>query len=101
MPVPFTHVPAQVLPVISVAERHRVGQRGGDHVARGDLDAAHAHAFHPVEPELVQRLEHLDELVAEPVLERHPPAVDPAWHEEDLLVLDVHAFHLGRCPRGT
>jgi hypothetical protein len=42
----------------------------------------------------VQRLEHLDELVTEPILERHLPAVHPAWHEEDLLVLDVHAFHL-------
>jgi hypothetical protein len=40
----------------------------------------------------VQRAEHLDELVPEPVLERHPPAVDPARHEEHLLVLDVDAL---------
>ncbi len=40
----------------------------------------------------MERLQHLDELVAEPVLERHPPAVDPARDEQHLLVLDVHAL---------
>ena len=40
----------------------------------------------------MQRLQHLDELVAEPVLERDAPAVDPARDEHDLLVLDVHAL---------
>ncbi len=48
----------------------------------------------PVETELVQGLEHLDELVAEPVLERDAPAIDPARHEQHLLVLDVHALDL-------
>ena len=40
----------------------------------------------------MQRLEHVDELVAEPVLERDPVAVDHARHEEHLLVLDVDAL---------
>src|SRR5262249_60990032 len=44
------------------------------------------------EPEQVQCLQHVDELVTEPVLERHPAAVDPARDEEDLLVLDVDAL---------
>ena len=74
VPVPVTHVPAHVLPRHPVAERRRVGQAGGDHVARRDLDAAHLDRLGAVQPELVQRLQHVDELVAEPVLERHPPA---------------------------
>jgi hypothetical protein len=40
----------------------------------------------------VQRLQHLDELVAEAVLERHAPAVDVARDEQHLLVLDVDAL---------
>ena len=40
----------------------------------------------------MQRLEHADELVAEPVLERDAVAVDHARHEQHLLVLDVHAL---------
>jgi len=40
----------------------------------------------------VQRPQHGDELLAEAVLERHPPAVDTARHEHDLLVLDVDAL---------
>ena len=41
----------------------------------------------------MERHEHLDELVAEAVLEGHAPAVDPARHEQHLLVLDVDALH--------
>ena len=40
----------------------------------------------------MQRLQHLDELVAEAVLERYAAAVDPARHEQHLLVLDVDAL---------
>ena len=40
----------------------------------------------------MQHLEHLDELVAEAVLERDPVAVDPAGDEQHLLVLDVDAL---------
>ena len=40
----------------------------------------------------MQRLEDVDELRAEPVLERHAAAVDLARHEHDLLVLDVDAL---------
>ena len=40
----------------------------------------------------VQHLEDVDELVAEAVLERRPLAVDPARHEEHLLVLHVDAL---------
>ena len=40
----------------------------------------------------MQRLQHVDELLAEPVLEVDPPAVDPARDQQHLLVLDVHAL---------
>ena len=40
----------------------------------------------------MQRLEHVDELVAEAVLERDPPGVDPARDQQHLLVLDVDAL---------
>ena len=76
----------------AVAERRRVGQRRRDHVARCDLDAAYGDRLLRVEPELVQRLQHVDELLAEPVLEGDALAVDPARHEHDLLVLDVDAL---------
>ena len=46
----------------------------------------------PVEPELVQGLQYLDELVAEPVLEGRAAARHPPRDQEDLLVLDVHAL---------
>ena len=39
--------------------------------------------------------------VAEPVLERDAPAVDPARDEHDLLVLDVHALDRRRSPPGS
>ena len=40
----------------------------------------------------MQRAEHVDELAPEPVLERHPPAVELPRNEHDLLVLDVDAL---------
>ena len=40
----------------------------------------------------MQRAQHVDELVAEAVLERDPLAVDPARDQHDLLVLDVDAL---------
>ena len=79
-------------PAHPLAERRRVGQRGRDHVARGDLHAAHRHRLGRVEAELVQRAQHADELLPQPVLERHPLALHPAGDQHDLLVLDVHAL---------
>jgi hypothetical protein len=64
----------------------------GDHVARAHLDALDPDLLGAVEAERVQHLEDVDELVAEAVLERRALAVDPARHEEDLLVLHVHAL---------
>ena len=40
----------------------------------------------------MERPQHVDELLAEPVLEGDAPAVDPARHEQHLLVLDVDAL---------
>jgi hypothetical protein len=40
----------------------------------------------------VQRFQHVDELLAEAVLEGDAPAVNPARDEHDLLVLDVDAL---------
>src|SRR6185436_4938411 len=75
-----------------VAERRRIREGGRHDVPGRDLDAANANGLRRVEPELVQRLEDVDELRAEPVLERHAAAVDLARHEHDLLVLDVDAL---------
>ena len=90
--MPVTRVPAQVLPRIRSPSVAGIGQRGRDHVPRRDLDAADAYRLRRVEPELVQRAQDVDELGAEPVLERHAAAVDLARHEHHLLVLDVDAF---------
>ena len=40
----------------------------------------------------MQRPQHVDELLAEAVLERDAIAVDPARHQHDLFVLDVDAL---------
>ena len=42
----------------------------------------------------MERPEDIDELLAQAVLEGHPPAVDLARHEHHFLVLDVDAFDL-------
>ena len=42
----------------------------------------------------MQRTQHVDELLAQPVLERHPLAHHPAWDQHHLLVLDVDALEL-------
>src|SRR5215813_4866782 len=70
-----------------------VGQTGSDYIARCDLRAADTHWRRRVEPELVQRLQHVDELLAEAVLECHPPGADPTGDQKDFLVLDVDALH--------
>jgi hypothetical protein len=75
--------------VLDEAERGRIRQRGGEHVARGDLDVTNPYGLRRVEVEPVQELQDLDEVGAEAVLERDPAAVDPARDEDDLLVLDV------------
>ncbi len=75
-----------------VADIGGVGQACGDDVPRRDLDSADGDLGRRIEPQQVNRLQHCDELVTEAVLERHPVGVDPARHEDDLLVLDVHAL---------
>ena len=59
-----------------VAERRRVGQAGGHHVARARprRPPTRTVSVGAVQAELVQRLEDVDELVAQPVLEGDPPA---------------------------
>ncbi len=71
-----------------------VRQHGCDQVAWRDLDAANHDRLGRVEPELVQRGQHLEELVAEAVLERDSVDVDPARHQQHLFVLDVDALQL-------
>ena len=41
----------------------------------------------------MDRAQLVDEVRAERVLEGDPAGLDPAWDEQDLLVLHVHAFH--------
>ena len=60
-----------------VAEGGRVGEAGGDDVARRHLVAAHRHRVGAVEADLVEHLEHLDELVTEAVLEGDPVGSRP------------------------
>src|SRR4029453_8633894 len=84
--------PGARLAAHALAESGRIRERSRDDVARSDLDTLDRDLLLRVEAELVQGLEHLDELAAEPVLERDALALDPARHEEHLLVLDVHAF---------
>src|ERR1019366_9112224 len=61
-----------------------IGQARGHNVARRDPAFADLHRGGRVQSELVQRLEDADELVAQPVLEGDPPAIDPARHQEHL-----------------
>src|SRR5436190_4954810 len=75
-----------------LAERGRVRQRRGDHIARRDLDVSDAERLRRIEAEQMQRTQHVDELVAEAVLERHAAAIHFARDEHHLLVLDVDAF---------
>ena len=60
-----------------VAEGGGVGEAGGDDVARRHLVAAHRHLVGAVEADLVEHLEHLDELVTEAVLEGDPVGSRP------------------------
>ena len=78
---------------------HPVAERGRDRAAqaattsRGDTSTPPTRTFSVrSRPSLCERLEHVDELVAEAVLEGHPPGLDPARDEQDLLVLDVDAL---------
>ena len=68
------------------------GSTARDDVARRHLCATHGDGLGRVEAELVQRLQHLDELAAEAVLERDALALHPARDQHDLLVLHVDAF---------
>ena len=69
-----------------------IGQAGRHDVARGDLHPSDPDLVLVVEAEHLDRLEHPDEILAQPVLERDAPALHPAWDEQDLLVLDVDAL---------
>ncbi len=80
------------LPRHAIAQGRGVGQRRRDDVTRSDVDPAHVHGLGRIEPELVEGLQNVDELLAQPVLERGALAVDPARHQHDLFVLDVHAL---------
>ncbi|HUY71836.1 MAG TPA: hypothetical protein VMV08_06305 [Gaiellaceae bacterium] len=75
-----------------LAQGGRIGEHGRDQVARRDFDPADSQLLGRVEPVLVQCLQDVDELVAEPVIEGDAAAVDPPRDEHNLLVLDVHAF---------
>src|SRR5262249_61836094 len=70
-----------------VAERSRVRQAGRDHVPGRHARAADADRVRAVEAELVQGLQHSDELRAEAVLERHPLRLHPARAQQHLSVL--------------
>ena len=76
----------------ALTEAGGIRQACGDHIARRDPGVADLHRGGLVQTQLVQGLENADELVAQAVLEGDPAAVDPAWHQEDLLVLHVHAL---------
>ena len=69
----------------------RIGQRRCDDVAGGHLHTAHLDRLGRHELELLQRLQHVDVVVPEAVLERHPRDVDPARDQDVLRVLDVDA----------
>ena len=57
------------------AERRRVGQAGRHHLARRHRHVPDPHRLRRGEPQLVQRPQGGDHLVAEPVLEGHPLAM--------------------------
>ena len=79
--------------VHEVADQGRVRQAGSHDVSRRDLLIANRYLLCGVEPQHVQRLEHADEIVAQAVLERDTLRVQPAWHQENLFMLHVHALH--------
>jgi hypothetical protein len=70
-------------------QRGGIGQARRHHVARAYFDPTDFHLLRAVQPQLVQRLEHVDELRAEAVLEGGAFAFDPAWHQQHFFVLDV------------
>ena len=74
------------------ADPRRIGKACGDDVPRSNTGTAHGDVARRIEPEHVERLEDLNEFVAEAVLEGNPAGIDPPWDEEDLLVFHVHAF---------
>ena len=90
--MPVTQVPAQVRPLIRSPSVAGSGSAAATTSRGATSHAAHADRLGRVEAEFVQRREHVDELLAEAVLEGHPLAVDPARDQHDLLVLDVDAF---------
>src|SRR5205823_4986820 len=95
--VPVGALPSDAGPGARLARHLRtetggVWQAGGNDVARTDGRPPYVDRIRRVEPELVQRLQDVDEFVAEPVLERHTAAVDPPRDQQDLLMLDVDAI---------
>ena len=73
----------------SLAKMGRIRQTSCHHIPWRDLHTFDIDLFLAIQPEHMQRLEHIDELLAKPVFERHPPGFDPARHKQDLLMLHV------------
>ena len=78
------------------SQRRRIGEAGGDDVPGRDPYpsrlAGHGHRVGPVQAQQTQGLQGPDELLAQAVLEGDAPGVHPAWDEQHLLVLHVHAL---------
>ena len=101
LPMPFTQVPAHVRPCILSPSSAGSGSVAAT-TSRGDTSTPRTSTgVGRHEVELLQRLEHVDELVAEAVLERHPLDVDPARDQDHLFVLDVDALAAAPMPSGN
>ena len=93
LPSPRTQVPAQVLPCI-LSPRVAGSGSSAAITSRGETVTEPTWIFaRGVDAELVLQLEHLDELLAEAVLEGDPLGVDPPRDQQHLLVFHVDALH--------
>jgi hypothetical protein len=89
----MTHVPTTARPRHPVAEGDGIGGDGRQKIAWRDFHAPDIDAIGAVQAQCVNRLELVDEVRTERVLERDAlHAAEPARDQEHLLVLDVHAF---------
>ena len=79
-------------PAHRVAEGRGVGQAGRDDVPWRHRPPAYRHRVGAVQAQQVQGAQHVDELLAEAVLEGDPARIDRSRHQEHLLVLHVHAL---------
>jgi hypothetical protein len=80
-------------------QARRIGQDRGDDIPWRYVHIADTHLLCRVQPEKMKRFEDLDELCAEPVLERHPSHIDPARDEDDFLVLYVDGLYVANAFR--